>query len=246
MNYIELLNHLRFSRGENNEALLLLRDQYEEELEDGENYENLIHPYVKLIRTDDIELLSIMKDKYFQDIPEYHRDDLQDITDIVSLKYDKIMNGRKRGVSGVKKKQYNVYLRVHTNTGHFYIGHSQNDAHTRNLSEFYFLRGDITKWTKSGYVSLIQEFVRHLIIEGKSHNDFRLSNLISFDDKDTAEAYESILILLVSLDKIPSMKPDKMLNIQYRYNERMFTYEDYKGNEMCYVNDFPNFYRFVL
>jgi len=243
--YIDILNRLRFSK-ENNKVLLSLRDCYEEELQDNENVKGLIHPPIKCIITDDPELLITMTDKYYQDIPEYNRDDLQDITYIMSNKYEKIMAGRKQGVSGVKNNTYTVYLRVHPDTGHFYIGHTTKDAYTRNKDALYFLTNDITKWTKAANLTLVHEFLRNLIIEGRCGDTFRTSNLISFEDKETAELYESILVLLVSLNKIPSMKPEKMLNIQYRFNEMFFEYEDSKGNKICYVNDYPIFYRFVL
>jgi len=243
--YIDILNQLRFSK-ENNEALLSLRDRYEEDLKDDENVKGLIHPRVKCVVTDDTGLLTIMTGRYFKDMPEVDRDDLQNITHIVSNNYEKIMSGGKRGVSGVKTNTYTVYLRVHPDTGHFYIGHTTRDAYTRNKGEIYFLTNDITKWTKTANVTLIHEFLRDLIIQGKRSDTFRTSNLLSFEDKESAELYESTLVLLVSLNKIPTMKPDKMLNIQYRFNELFFTYEDSKGNTLCYVNDYPTFYRFVL
>jgi len=243
--YIDILNQLRFSK-ENNEALLSLRDRYEEELKDDENVKGLIHPRIKCIITDDTELLNIMTDRYFKKTPEIDRDDLQNITHIVSNKYEKIMTGGKRGVSGVKNNTYTVYLRVHPDTGHFYIGHTTRDAYARNKGELYFLTNDITKWTKTANLTLVHEFLRNLIIQGRYSDTFRTSNLISFEDKESAELYESTLVLLVSLNKIPTLKPEMMLNIQYRFNEMFFTYEDSKGNKMCYVNDYPNFYRFVL
>lgn len=242
--YLDILNQLRFSK-ENNEVLLSLRDRYEEELKDDENVKGLIHPRIKCVITDDTELLNIMTHKYFKEMPEVDRDDLQTITHIVSNKYENIMTGGKR-VSGIKNNTYAVYLRVHPDTGHFYIGHSTNDAYTRNKSEVHFLTNDITKWTKTANLTLVHEFIRNLIIQGRRSDTFRTSNLMSFEDKDSAELYESILVLLVSLNKIPNMKPERMLNIQYRFNEMFFTYEDSKGNRMCYVNDYPNFYRFVL
>jgi hypothetical protein len=66
------------------------------------------------------------------------------------------------------------------------------NAAARNKSEFYFVRGDISKWTRTGNISIIHEFIRDLIIQGGDDSDFLTTNLISFEDKESAEIYERI------------------------------------------------------
>ena len=235
---------MRFSRHSTEEFLPLL-DYYETELSANPRLSHLLHPYVRCIRSDDSSLLSAMKEKYYKDPPSLYTDDIQHILQSFAKDYEYLLTTDVR-LSRKKKNAFCVYLRVYPATGHFYIGHSSMNAAARNKSEFYFVRGDISKWTRTGNISIIHEFIRDLIIRGGDDSDFLTTNLISFEDKESAEIYEELLIVLVSLSKIPGVNPEKMLNTQYRINERYFVYENYRGQRLCYVNDFPTFYRFSV
>ena len=245
--YIKLLNTLRFDKDiKVKRDLLLLRDYYEDQLKDVENVRHLIDPFVKCIRTDDEKLLAELTRKHYIEEPYFPIGTERHIIDLVSKDYEHLLDDYVQ-LSRKKKGDYVVYMRVHRETGHFYIGHSKNNANTRKCSSSYFLRKNIKSWTKNNNITIVHEFLRDLILDDKdSDKCFVTTNLYSLDDKHTAEILENFIILVVSLNQIPNMKPEKMLNVQYRFNEKFFVYQDIRGDYFTYVNEYPKFYRIKM
>lgn len=105
----------------------------------------------------------------------------------------------------------------------------------------------MTKWTKTGSVSVIHEFVRDIILNnGYPDREFLTTNVLSFETRSQAETFEWFIVMSISMNRIPSMRSEKMLNVQHRYDEKCFEYENYRGERVMYVNDFPTMYRFVF
>ena len=69
-----------------------------------------------------------------------------------------------------------------------------------------------------------------MIIQGGRFR-FLTTSLISFEDKESAEIYEELLIVLVSLSEIPCVNPEMMLNTQYRINERYLYMKTTEGSD---------------
>jgi len=245
--YIKLLNTLRFARDiEGKRDLLLLRDYYEDQLKDVRNVRYLIDPFVKCIRTDDEKLLAELTRKHYIEEPHFPIETEGHIIDLVSKDYEHLLDDYVQ-LSRKKKGDYVVYMRVHRETGHFYIGHSSKTANSRKHAEDYYVRGNIRSWSKNNNITLVHEFVRELILDDKSPDECLITtNLYSLDDKHYAEILENFIILVISLNKIPNMRPEKMLNVQHRFNERLFVYQDIRGDYFTYVNDYPKFYRIKM
>lgn len=245
--YIKLLNTLRFDNDiEDKRELLVLRDYYEQELKDVINVRYLVQPYIKCIRTDDITVLDDLKRKYYIEEPQINLEENErSILNRVSQDYKYL----KDSLTLTRKKDelYCVYMRIHKETGHFYIGHSKNTPNTRKHTESYYVRNNIKIWTKTNNITLVHEFLRELILDNKEPvNHFVATNIYSVGTKDAAETLENYIILMISLNKIPDMKPEKMLNIQYRFNEKFFVYQDIRGNHFTYINNYPTYYRIKM
>jgi len=235
--YIEVLDHLRGDNDLDKKALVNIKDYLEDELKDDPRMSALLNRNYKCVITDDTSKIKEAEDTDFTEhTPDY------DILDKVSTDYELLMTNKLKHRK--KTTDFCVYLRVFPRTGHFYIGFSKRTPTIRHKEDINLLKSDIGFWARNGYTTILQDTIKNLILEGTDpQNTFKTTILFSLDTALEATRLEEYIIKMIGMNRVSTMNPEKMLNIEHRHNSKQFTYEDIYGTRFTYVNDNPMFYK---
>lgn len=140
--YIKILNDLRFARNVDTEKireLLMLRDVYEVALKISGRATALVNPHVKCVRSRDTELMKELVERRAKPMPEIDFEGFDELFSRVSDDYEALLSDI--SMSRTKKGEYCVYMRVHRDTGNFYVGHSNKTALFVEITPKFFMSG---------------------------------------------------------------------------------------------------------